>query len=227
MGTGPTLPPKMPPAPEKGWSIPSPITPQQPLVTKQTTIIGYLAKAVQLPCNSMVKVTAPNQDPDVTPPVQPLEEVPNQDQETSPGYEVGRLDTSEVTKEPELDTTKKNQNSEQSNLQTPTPPINKNINENGESNCEFKRGGFCKVHNVQGSKYWIPTKTWKKKTNGSFGYVNGRKVGYKCSSTQFLPPSSTIEKAFPDGVVSNTVIQRVPSTLPAINLDKGAPQIEK
>ena len=128
---------------------------------------------------------------------------------------------------PELDTTKKIQNIEECNQQAPPPPMNMNMNENRESNCEFKRGGICKVHNTQGSKYWIPTKTWKKKSNGSYGYVSGRRVGYRCSSTQFLQPSSAIEKANPDGVVSNTAIQGVPSILPAINLDKESPQIEK
>ena len=82
-------------------------------------------------------------------------------------------------------------------------------------------GGFCKVHNLQGSKCWIPTKTRKKKPNGIYGYVYGKKVGYKCSMTQFLPPSNTDEKTNPifntDGVVCNTEKQGVLSTFTTFN----------
>ena len=137
------------------------------------------------------------------------------------GYQVEGMDAHEVTREPGLVTINKRQVSEQCDQQTPAPPINKNKNENGESHCEFKRGGFCKVHNLQGSKYWIPTKTRKKKPNGIYGYVYGKKVGYKCSMTQFLPPINTDEKTNPifntDGVVCNTENQGVLSTFTTFN----------
>ena len=234
MGTGPTPPPLMPHAPESEWTEPSPPpTPtQQPIVTKQTTIVGYLTRTDQLTCTSLVQATAPTQDLVLTLTDQPLADSTSLDQDAADGYQVDRVDTLRVTKESEQVTNNKKQVPEDCNQQIPAPSTSNNKNDKEESHCEYKRGGFCKVHEIQGSKYWIHTRTWKKKSNGTYGYVNGRKVGYKCSSlTQFLPPSSTDEKVNPifntDGVVGNTANQRVLSTFATYDLDNEATQNEK
>ena len=101
----------MPPAPESEWTEPSPPpTPtQQPIVTKQTTIVGYLTRTDQLTCTSLVQATAPTQDLVLTLTDQPLADSTSLDQDAADGYQVDRVDTLRVTKESEQVTNNKKQ----------------------------------------------------------------------------------------------------------------------
>ena len=60
-------------------------------------------------------------------------------------------------------------------------------------NCTFKRGGMCVVHNRLGTKDWKTTTSWKKKKDGSFGWVYGKKVIYRCEFSSKKKPGRTMD----------------------------------
>ena len=89
---------------------------------------------------------------------------------------------------------------------TVTPSLDKpTATDEKKENCSYKRGGWCNVHNKVGIKSIRQSKCWKKKKDGSFGYVTSKKVEYKCESTTMrkpaLPTGSSISET--DGVQNN------------------------
>ena len=70
--------------------------------------------------------------------------------------------------------------------------------------CSYKRGGMCNIHNKVGTRSIIQTKSWKKKKDGSFGYVTSKKVSYSCESDglrKIVVPSCIISET--DGGPNN------------------------
>ena len=65
-----------------------------------------------------------------------------------------------------------------------------------KTECEFKRGGMCKIHLVRGEKIVTKSKEWVKKKNGLFGYVTKQLTTYKCSRSADIegPPNPTIAR---------------------------------
>ena len=47
-------------------------------------------------------------------------------------------------------------------------------------NCEFRRGGYCNTHQVQGTKYGRTEKNRVRGKDGIYKYKYSRKVGYRC-----------------------------------------------
>ena len=70
--------------------------------------------------------------------------------------------------------------------------------------CSFKRGGMCIIHKKVGIKSIKQTRSWKKKKDGSFGYITSKKVSYSCESNELrklLTPSCIISET--DGGPNN------------------------
>ena len=47
--------------------------------------------------------------------------------------------------------------------------------------CEFKRGGMCKTHQKQGSKFKISVLKWQQDKSGLFKYVRTQQTKYTCN----------------------------------------------
>ena len=53
-----------------------------------------------------------------------------------------------------------------------------------ETECIFKRGGYCRTHQKTARKTYIVTKKWKDRGGGrGFGYVNNKVVKYICQAS--------------------------------------------
>ena len=53
---------------------------------------------------------------------------------------------------------------------------------NVKTKCDFKRGGFCKTHNMMGQKNVLTRKVWTKLSDGSFGWRMKRQTNYRCEN---------------------------------------------
>ena len=76
---------------------------------------------------------------------------------------------------------------------------------NGVQNeCDFKRGGMCRIHMVRGTKVVTKTREWVKRKNGLYGYVTKQLTTYKCSRSAVLRghPSPTVVEENGTGVDS-------------------------
>ena len=66
-------------------------------------------------------------------------------------------------------------------------------NKNGmnvQTVCEFKRGGFCKTHNMMGRKDIHTKKVWTKLSDGSFGWRVKRQTYYHCENITMNVPQN-------------------------------------
>ena len=69
-----------------------------------------------------------------------------------------------------------------------TPSLVELTTSNGQEPCSFKRGGMCSTHNRVGTRSIKQTKCWKKKKDGSFGYITSKKVVYTCEFNEMRKP---------------------------------------
>ena len=73
-----------------------------------------------------------------------------------------------------------------------------------QNECDFKRGGMCRIHMVRGTKVVTKTREWVKRKNGLYGYVTKQLTTYKCSGSAVLRghPSPTVVEENVTGVDS-------------------------
>ena len=69
-----------------------------------------------------------------------------------------------------------------------TPSLVELTTSNGQEPCSFQRGGMCSTHNRVGTRSIKQTKCWKKKKDGSFGYITSKKVVYTCEFNEMRKP---------------------------------------
>ena len=88
-----------------------------------------------------------------------------------------------------------------------TPSMAETDTSNKLESCTFKRGGMCNLHQIVGTRSTRTSKSWKKKKDGSFGYVTSKKVEYTCKFSNQSNPVNIMGAGFkipePDGVMNN------------------------
>ena len=73
-------------------------------------------------------------------------------------------------------------------------PMNSmNVEQNNKYECVFKRGGLCKTHGVMGRRNVKSKQVWKRKKDGTYGWITSKKVEYECEglSNQMQPVSQS------------------------------------
>ena len=72
--------------------------------------------------------------------------------------------------------------------------------------CEFKRGGMCVTHGMEGVKNVTKWQEWGLKKNGMYGYLPRQKTTYRCGGKPvlagYLSPTKVIRND--DGVQRTT-----------------------
>ena len=56
----------------------------------------------------------------------------------------------------------------------------KNLESTSFVECEFKRGGRCKIHDCVGVKNTTSKQVWSKKRDGGYGWATRKQTTYKC-----------------------------------------------
>ena len=93
-------------------------------------------------------------------------------------------------------------------LQT-TPSLEKTTTTDKEESCSFKRGGMCCIHNVVGTRSSKTSMSWKRKKDGTYGYMTSKKIEYTCSYSNKRKPVLSEGAGYrisgTDGVSSNGI----------------------
>ena len=85
------------------------------------------------------------------------------------------------------------QNVKLSEEPTMEPMDSMNVKQNNKYECVFKRGGLCKTHGVMGHRNVKSKQVWKRKKDGTYGWITSKKVEYECEgfSNQMQPVSQS------------------------------------
>ena len=96
-------------------------------------------------------------------------------------------------------------NKENTQMQV-TPSIASTDKLSEKESCVFRKGGLCTTHNIVGTRSIRQTKSWKKKKNGTYGYITNKKVIYTCELEGWndsLLDTGTADNSGPDGAANN------------------------